>query len=475
MGKANRERRRLKEKARRRGRAAPGAQAPPRASQAPPAPALPPVPPGERATQAAPTERATQARHATQAPPEEQARHLVREAVEALFRGDPQRVARLLSRLGAADDPGWPLAVDLALDEHLRSVLATLWRNGWQPADLFRIAARRGDAAHQEVLRAGVAEDLARYAAPTVDPRWAAQLAEGRSEVWWEPRLTAIQACAEAFGGNRVAFVHAVVDLLKTLTTLPKLELLGPAPGSAVPARVANTHVDERILGRVRAFLAKAESTPYPAEAETFTAAAQALMARHSIDHALLMATGRAPGDEPGGRRIGVDNPYEAAKTTLLTAIASANRCRCVWSKELGFATVVGYPTDLDIVEVLFTSLLVQATAAMTRAGQLSAAGGRARSRTFRQSFLVSYAVRIGERLTQATQEQTDSAAAGPGGGDLLPVLRARSDAVDDAWSRLFPNLRERHIARTVDLDGWSSGRAAADLAMLNPGAALPS
>ena len=91
-------------------------------------------------------------------------------------------------------------------------------------------------------------------------------------------------------------------------------------------------------------------------------------MAKYSIDHALLAAeTGRT--EEPGGRRIAVDNPYEAPKASLLQTVAQANRCRVVWSKELGLVTVIGFPADLDAVELLFTSLLVQANSAMLRAG----------------------------------------------------------------------------------------------------------
>ena len=125
---------------------------------------------------------------------------------------------------------------------------------------------------------------------------------------------------------------------------------------------------DERMLGRIRALLAKAESTEFAEEAEALSARAQELMAKYSIDHALLAAeTGRE--ETPGGRRIAVDNPYEAPKATLLQTVAEANRCRVVWSKELGLVTVIGFPADLDAVELLFTSLLVQANTAMLRAG----------------------------------------------------------------------------------------------------------
>jgi hypothetical protein len=227
--------------------------------------------------------------------------------------------------------------------------------------------------------------------------------------------------------------------------------------------------VDERVLARVRALLAKAESTDFPAEAETFTAGAQALMARHSIDHALLAAAGRAPSDRPTGRRVGIDNPYESPKAILLDAVASANRCRSVWSKNLGYATVVGFPTDLDHVEVLFTSLLVQATTSATRDGSRTDRYGRSRTRAYRQSFLLSYATRIRERLHEATDQQTTAAAAESGGSNLLPVLASRSQAVDDAAEQMFPEQTMHSAGGAWDHEGWASGRAAADLVSLTP------
>jgi hypothetical protein len=236
------------------------------------------------------------------------------------------------------------------------------------------------------------------------------------------------------------------------------------------------------MLSRIRALLAKAEATEYAEEAEALSARAQELMAKYSIDQALLAAeSGRK--DAPAGRRIAVDNPYEAPKTSLLQAVATANRCRVVWSKEVGLATVVGFEADLDAVELLFTSLLVQASAAMLYAGSRQDAYGRSRTRAFRQSFLVSYAIRIGERLSHAAEHATQEAAAeqeaaagqpahavaGAGGTALVPFLAARQRAVDDAVDEMFGDtLRRGRSARVTDAEGWASGRAAADLASLH-------
>ena len=67
--------------------------------------------------------------------------------------------------------------------------------------------------------------------------------------------------------------VAAAVDSATFLACLHPIERLTPLPGraSASAARKA-TEVDPKLLARVKALLAKAESTTYEAEAETFTA-----------------------------------------------------------------------------------------------------------------------------------------------------------------------------------------------------------
>ena len=42
--------------------------------------------------------------------------------------------------------------------------------------------------------------------------------------------------------------------------------------------------------------------------------------------------------------------------------VGHINRVRVVWDDSLGMATIVGFDVDLELVEMLFTSLLVQAT-----------------------------------------------------------------------------------------------------------------
>jgi hypothetical protein len=161
-------------------------------------------------------------------------------------------------------------------------------------------------------------------------------------------------------------------------------------------------------------------------------------------------------------------SPYAQAKAILFQTVADANRCRSLWSEDLGFSTVFGAPDDLGITDVLYTSLLMQATTAMVAAG---AQGRRARLPSFRQSFLVAYATRIGERLRDSVGAEVDAGVVRHG-ESLLPVLARRVQAVDEALDEAFPGMTHRSL-RTSNGFGWAAGRAAADLADLGVGERL--
>jgi hypothetical protein len=362
------------------------------------------------------------------------------------------------------------------------------WQRGWQPADVHRYTGRVLGPAEQALAVDVMSLELQRYAAASVHPRWLGQLDELDARVWWTPSQTLFDAHRER-GLDWLTLLTRTLAVLHVLVRLPRLELLTPLPGTAVPpprpdaasgAGADRPAVDERILSRVRQLLAKAESTTFEAEAETFTAGAQALMARHSIDAALLAASsdgGRGAGEGPQGRRIGIDTPYDGPKAMLLNAVAAANRCSMVWSRELGFGTVVGFEADLESVELLFTSLLVQATRAVTSAGSRTDVYGRSRTRSFRQSFLSAYAHRIGERLEQVMAEEVGAAAAadGAGGRELVPLLTARTEEVKRVVEDWFPTVRNQSVRTGRDAEGWHSGRAAADRAHLGAGGEIGS
>ncbi|GAA2944849.1 MULTISPECIES: DUF2786 domain-containing protein [Streptomyces] len=333
-----------------------------------------------------------------------------------------------------ASDP----AADAELARRGEEFVAASWRRGWQPADVVRIVRSELEDVHVLLVAA-----LIRAQAPGDRPRgrrWSAQLAELPAD---DPPRT-----------DRFSHATAVLELYRLLLRLPALEALDEAPGEAT----GGGRTESRMLTRIRALLAKAEATGFPEEAEALSAKAQELMARHSVDEALLAARAPSP-DTPGACRIGVEPPYEQAKAVLLDAVAGANHCRAVWNEPFGFSTVVGFETDLEAVELLYTSLLVQATTAMTKAEAAQRAGGRKRTKTFRQSFLAAYAHRIGTRLAEVAQAQVTD--------DLLPVLATRDVAVTGRLDRMFPETTTTRLRGVRDAAGWTEGAQAADRAQV--------
>jgi len=342
---------------------------------------------------------------------------------------DRVRYRRLVAQL--AEHPA-PAAE--ALVASLDGALRTCRQRNWDPNEVSRQVERRLGTRH-----AGYVSDLIGGRSP---------FDEG----------------AVRKGAGPVDLIDATIEVLCLLLSLPPLPRLG-APGDPRPApRQVRTGQDPRILEKVRALLAKAESTTFPEEAEALSSKAQELMARHAIDEAMIGAGegGRAKGDgAPTGMRVPVDDPY-----------ASANRCRAVWSKGFGFSTVVGFGSDLGFVEVLYTSLLVQATTAMVAAGSQMDRTGRSRTRSFRQAFLLAYSSRIGHRL-RAADAASRAAAAEEYGAALLPVLADRMAAVEAASATAFPGAVSRSVSIS-NAAGWAAGAAAADLASLSGRTEVP-
>ncbi|WP_371677949.1 DUF2786 domain-containing protein [Streptomyces sp. NBC_01276] len=328
------------------------------------------------------------------------------------------------------------------------------WERGWQPADVLRLVRRDLDELHLRITADLVAAEARRYA--RLPERWT------DAEVWWDEDGAYAEQLARRAKADRFTLATAVLEVLRLLVRLPSIEPVGPLPGDLTEQ--AHAHIEPRMLGRIRALLAKAEATTYPEEAEALSAKAQELMARHTVDEALLAARGGGPAQVPGACRIGVEPPYEEAKAVLLDAVATANRCRAVWNSGFEFSTVVGFESDLEAVELLHTSLLVQGTAAMTRAEAAQRAGGRKRTKTFRQSFLLAYASRLGRRLAE-TAEHTATEAA-----DNLPALVARDVAVTSRADEMFPRTTTTRLRGATDHAGWEDGTAAADAAHVGAG-----
>jgi hypothetical protein len=230
------------------------------------------------------------------------------------------------------------------------------------------------------------------------------------------------------------------------------------------------THHDA--LSRVRKILAKAEDPAATAEeAETYTAKAAELIASYGIDRALL-AEQVPESDLVGDRVVGLDAPYARDKASLLGVVAQALRCQAVQREGYDPASgsrrismhLFGYGSDLERVEVLYTSLLLQATTQMMR----TPTPPRETKAAFRRSWLAGFTAAVGRRLREAERQAATEAAgaAAPTGStrSVELVLADRSRAAEAAMHSAYPRLttgRRRTLSGSGAGSGYSAGQRA--------------
>lgn len=235
------------------------------------------------------------------------------------------------------------------------------------------------------------------------------------------------------------------------------------------------------VARKIRALLDKAENTPFPAEAEAATRKAAELMAAHRISNAMLEAGAPQAADQITARVVELSRgPYVGARQSLLAGIAFAFGVRVVYTTHWHGRTVelFGYAGDLEAVEMLYTSLLLQATVA---AGAESVPRGQS-AVTWRRGFLVGFAETVEQRLREVMAEATADAeraarAAGapstrrtgadPTAPSVAVVLAERSARLDAEYRRRYGRLArgrgQAPVARGARERGAAAG-ARADL-----------
>jgi hypothetical protein len=244
----------------------------------------------------------------------------------------------------------------------------------------------------------------------------------------------------------------------------------------------------EKYLARIQALLTKAERGATPEEARSLVAKAQELMVKYAIDEAMLAQARPAEREAPTTLRIPIlFSPYQTPKIELLDRVARSQGCRAVfqggytqrgWGTEVEYlrdkhgqlrkgktAIVVGFPSSLKFVEMLYTSLLLQAEQEFQAPdvqerlfAETDHPGHRIK---WRNDFALAYAYRIGARLAETKRDVVASS----GKGELV---LARDQQVEAHVGELFPKLGTlKARAGGYGGSGYGMGRAAAERADL--------
>lgn len=221
----------------------------------------------------------------------------------------------------------------------------------------------------------------------------------------------------------------------------------------------------DTMLEKVRKLLAKAEDPGCtPEEAAALNDKAAELIAKYGVDMALLAATS-PEADVVGDRVISIYAPYALDKAALLGTVALALRCRSVRAKKWvagGYAYTMhlfGFDSDLERTELLYTSLLVQASYGLAAAPVPRHEPAAA----FRRSWLAGFTQAVGSRLRDAERRAAQDVTPRPGTSMAL-VLADRSGHVDRRMAEAYPQLGmapPRRLAGSGASGGYAAGQQA--------------
>jgi hypothetical protein len=222
--------------------------------------------------------------------------------------------------------------------------------------------------------------------------------------------------------------------------------------------------MDKR-LKRIRALLDRAQRVDTaPEEAEAARQKAMRLMVEHGIDQAMIDAVSGANAAETiNSLTITMHRPYTFEKGELLSAIAWVFGCDSSASRYPGrhaieSVTLYGYRSDMERAQLLYTSLVMQATNEMAAVREPF---GVPRV-TFLRDFLYGFSLAVTNRLREYQQAATEkyeaqhraeSAATGSENApvSVLPVLADRRERVKTFFESQTEGLP---TATPVERDG---------------------
>jgi len=176
---------------------------------------------------------------------------------------------------------------------------------------------------------------------------------------------------------------------------------------------MAITDDRDRIVERVRALLAKANSTDHEPERQAFVTKAQQLITRYHIEQPELTESDSTIGEE----RIAITGWGNATRgvVNLYAAVASCNRCTTARTGDRNNTHVilVGSETDRQLTTTLVDHLLPQLRHDLLR--------DKPRSR---MSYAVGWSIEVSDRLTEAQEAEAATTMA------LVPTNEAAREAL---------------------------------------------
>ncbi|MFI5809182.1 DUF2786 domain-containing protein [Streptomyces sp. NPDC051561] len=217
-------------------------------------------------------------------------------------------------------------------------------------------------------------------------------------------------------------------------------------------------------LTTIRALLAKAEDPATPeAEAELSRKRAFEMMAKYGVEQAML-SDGDAARDALTNKEITLANPWAMERVRLINHIALALGCKLIHLGRDGSGParrvhLFGHESDIQRVELLYTSLLLQMNSGLAAQFVPVRDGVRA----WRRSWIVGFIGRVGARIEEAergAREEARQEVTVTGRSGAL-VLADRKSAVERSFQDAYPRTRKGGSSKVTGSgfgDGWAAG-----------------
>lgn len=236
---------------------------------------------------------------------------------------------------------------------------------------------------------------------------------------------------------------------------------------------MTNTHPK---LEKVRALLNTAESLSQQGNteaAESYRERAIAMMTSHGIDEMMLAATEKRR-EEIVKVRIDIPDPYSKDKGILLHQVAKGLGCKSIRITGVKdkHCYVIGFEGDVERVEMLYTSLLLQAFGELAKIRPedviphystpfyySKAEKGRART-TYNKAWLSGFAQTVGTRLWEATQRARQQYETDHSTSTAL-VVASRESQVEAFYEGAFTNVRRGGRRQLNSWQGYGHGEKA--------------
>jgi hypothetical protein len=210
---------------------------------------------------------------------------------------------------------------------------------------------------------------------------------------------------------------------------------------------------EQDLLRKVSALLAKAEATDNEHEASAFFEKAHELMLRYSIDEQRVReAMGEARAKEKVvlvEYMFATYDHHAKAKAQLIYQLGKAHSVKMVLhgnragsnvnrpgnqGRYSQWCALIGFAGDIELVKMLYLSLLIQETRFGHQDWEAYASGSKAGRFGFLTGHMMGFARRIGERFEELNEKILNN----ENGGSRALVVR-RDEEVNAAYREFFP------------------------------------